>query len=54
MGDVDQWIRKRFPQGNQEILTMVAIVSIRMGDMIIPWSMVYVTDRDEASVLFLH
>ena len=38
---------------NQEILTMVAMVSTHMGDMIVPWSMVDFADRNEASVLFL-
>ena len=53
MGDVDQWTRKGFPQWNQGILIMVAMVSICMGNMIMTWSMVDVADRDEVSVLFL-
>ena len=38
---------------NREILTMVAMVSIRMGGLILPWWMVDVTDLDEISVPFL-
>ena len=53
MGNVDQCIRKGVPQWNRAIHTMVAMVSIRMGGMIVSWSIVDVADRDEASVLFL-